>query len=352
MPESILNENAAPVSLFTHINSAHCENGATTALLVNAGITLSEPLIFGIGSGLFFSHMPFIKLQGLPVTSFRPLPGAIFRRATRLLGVRVGMRTFSSPEAAMEALDRNLAKGIPTGCLVGVFHLPYFPPHYRFHFNAHNLVVYGKEGDRYLISDPVMQHPTTLTREELARVRFAKGTAAPRGRMYWLESLPSEIPLHRAIIRGIRRNTYEMLKIPLPFFGVKGIRYLARRIRKWPEKLGARKAALNLGQVVRMQEEIGTGGAGFRYMYAAFLSEASKILNDPELKKEALEMNRIGDLWRDFAVEAARVCKNRRSQDLEKSYAALSSRLLEIAAAEESLFLRLRHRMATYPAPV
>lgn len=252
----------------------------------------------------------------------------------------------------MEALDQNLAKGIPTGCLVGVFHLPYFPPHYRFHFNAHNLVVYGKEGDRYLISDPVMQQPTSLTREELARVRFAKGTAAPRGRMYWLESLPSEIPLRRAIIKGIRRNAYDMLKIPLPFFGVKGIRYLARRLRQWPKKLGERRAALNLGQVVRMQEEIGTGGAGFRYMYAAFLSEASKILNDPELKKEALEMNRIGDLWRDFAIEAARVCKNRQSQDPEKSYGNLSRRLLEIADAEESLFRRLRRRVAAYPGPV
>lgn len=217
MPETVFNESPAPVGLFKHINSAHCENGATTALLVNAGIELSEPLIFGIGSGLFFSHMPFIKLHGLPVTSFRPLPGAIFRRATKLLGVRVGMRTFASPRAAMEALDLKLAKGIPTGCLVGVFHLPYFPPHYRFHFNAHNLVVYGREGDRYFISDPVMQHTTVLTREELARVRFAKGTAAPRGRMYWIESLPSELPLRRAVIKGIRRNTYDMLKIPLPF---------------------------------------------------------------------------------------------------------------------------------------
>lgn len=130
-----------------------------------------------------------------------------------------------------------------------------------------------------------------------------------------------------------------------------GIRFLARRVSRWPEKLGVRGAALNLGQVVRMQEEIGTGGAGFRYMYAAFLSEASKILNDPELKKEALEMNRIGDLWRDFAVEAARVCKNRQVQNLKESYAGISRQLLEIADAEEALFQRLRCRMAAYPNP-
>ena len=33
-----------------------------------------------------------------------------------------------------------------------------------------------------------------------------------------------------------------------------------------------------LGNIVRMQEEIGTGGGGFRFMYAAFLQEAGDVL--------------------------------------------------------------------------
>lgn len=348
MPEAVLKSKAASSVTFSHINSAHCENGAATALLVNAGLSISEPLIFGIGSGLFFSHMPFIKLHGLPVTSFRPLPGVIFRRAARRLGIRVRVKTFSSPEAAMKALDLNLDKGIPTGCLVGVYHLPYFPPHYRFHFNAHNLVVFGRKENTYMISDPVMQQPTTLTREELARVRFAKGTAAPKGRMYWVEKIPSRIPLENAILEGIRKTTYDMLRIPMPYFGVKGIRYLARKIRLWPKRMDARKAALHLGQVVRMQEEIGTGGAGFRYMYAAFLSEASRILNDRELKDLALEMNRIGDKWRDFAVQAARICKNRGGESLLLDYERVSGMLSETADAEEVFFVRLRGWVNTF----
>ena len=68
------------------------------------------------------------------------------------------------------------------GCQVGVYYLTYFPKEYRFHFNAHNMIVFGKEGDRYLISDPVMETPTLLTEYELQRVRFAKGALAPRGR--------------------------------------------------------------------------------------------------------------------------------------------------------------------------
>ena len=49
-------------------------------------------------------------------------------------------------------------------------------------------------------------------------------------------------------------------------------------MKRWPKKLGDKKASLYLGQVVRMLEEIGTGGAGFRFIYAAFLQESAKIL--------------------------------------------------------------------------
>ena len=69
-----------------------------------------------------------------------------------------------------------------------------------------------------------------------------------------------------------------MLKTPLPVAGVGGIGFLADRLEKWPTKLGERNAALHVGQLIRMQEEIGTGGAGFRFMYAAFLQEAAPLL--------------------------------------------------------------------------
>ena len=60
---------------------------------------------------------------------------------------------------------------------------------------------------------------------------------------------------------------------PIPIVGIKGIRYTRRRlVRKWPKTKGVKKANHYLGQIVRMQEEIGTGGGGFRYIYAAFLT--------------------------------------------------------------------------------
>ena len=69
-----------------------------------------------------------------------------------------------------------------------------------------------------------------------------------------------------------------MLKIPLPIFGVRGIRYLAERTIKSGEKMGFVEACRQLANIVRMQEEVGTGGAGFRYMYAAFLAGSRRTV--------------------------------------------------------------------------
>ncbi len=81
-----MSENAHTID-FDHKQAAHCENGVTSNLLRFYQIKLSEPMVFGIGSGLFFSYMPFMKLNDLPVVSFRPWPGMIFNRITKRLGL-------------------------------------------------------------------------------------------------------------------------------------------------------------------------------------------------------------------------------------------------------------------------
>ncbi len=324
---------------FQHKMAAHCENGSTVNLLRHQGIELSEPLVFGIGSGCFFSYMPFYRVNGMPVISFRNLPGIIFRRSTGKLGVEIEKMKFRNREKAMEQLDSLISRGIPVGLLVGVFNLTYFPPEYRFHFNAHNMVVIGKEDDKYYISDPVMEHIETLSYKDLQRVRFAQGSYPSKGRMYWITKKPQHIDLENAIRRGIKKNCEDMLRIPVPLFGVKGIRYIAARIKNWDTKYGQQKAALLLGNFIRMLEEIGTGGAGFRFMYAAFLQEAAGKLNIPDLKDLSLEMTSIGDNWRTFASHGA---KNLRNRGVAATpYPDLSELLKGIADREEKVFRAL-----------
>lgn len=324
---------------FVHHQSAHCENGVASNLLKFHGINISEPMVFGIGSGLFFFYLPLLKVNHAPAISYRPMPGFIFNKAAKRLGIKVKRVKFSNPQSAQKALEENLKNNIPSGLQVGVYNLTYFPDEYRFHFNAHNLVVYGKKDDTFLISDPVMETVTTLTEKELEKVRFAKGALAPKGQMYYPVNIPTDLDWETAIKKGIKNTCNDMLA-PVPIVGVAAMRFLARSIRKWPVKKGVKVANHYLAQMVRMQEEIGTGGGGFRFIYAAFLQEAAVVLKNDSLKELSAEMTIIGDLWRDFAVNAARVYKNRSNQT--DVYNSLADELVHISNLEEAFFKKLK----------
>ena len=328
---------------YKHLQTAHCENGVTTGLLKHHGLDfVTEPLIFGLGSGIFYIHIPFLMINNGPAISYRNMPGWIFSRASKALGVKVNRRKFSSEKEAIVYLDKQLSIGNPVGCQVGVYHLPYFPPEYRFHFNAHNLVVFGKENGRYLVSDPVMETVTSLTEEEMLKVRFAKGPLAPKGQVYYPENIKpvSNEQIKKAIASAIKRSIFEMLYLPGPIVGVDGIKYTAKQIRGWREKLGPKKAALYLGQIVRMQEEIGTGGGGFRFLYAAFLEQASDYIANDNLLKISDDFTKVGDMWRASAINMGRIYKGRLNE--QKDFEESANMLIEISEIEKEAFKKLK----------
>jgi hypothetical protein len=316
-------------------------------LLTHQGIPISEAMAFGMGGGLFFGYLPFIRINGLPLVTYRAAAGHILRQIGAISGVQMVEKRFRNQDAAMAELDQALAVGIPVGLQTGVFWLPYFPRALRFHFNAHNLVVYGKEGDEYLISDPVFPQPVRCPANDLARARFASGALAPKGKMYYLTQTPARLEYKPLIVKGIQSVCKMMLTVPFPLIGVKGIRFLANRLVRWPQRLGQERADLHLGHVVRMQEEIGTGGGGFRFMYAAFLQESAEVMQAPLLHDCAASLTTAGDTWREFAAIAARVCKGRAHPD--DSYPAMAACINRCAALEEKVFTELRQWARQHP---
>jgi hypothetical protein len=327
---------------FKHLQSAHCENGVTRSLLKNIGVTqITEPMAFGIGSGLFFVYIPLLKINNGPVIAFRTMPGLIFKRTCKALGIEVIRKKFNSKEQAQIFLDDCLAGGHPVGCQVGVYYLPYFPKEYRFHFNAHNLIIYGKKDDNYLVSDPVMEFETSLSSYELERVRFAKGALSPKGQIYYPKqgAVVTDAQIKKAIVSGIKKNCSSMLQPIVPIVGVKGIKFTGNKIKKWRDKLGVKKAGLYLAQLVRMQEEIGTGGGGFRYIYAAFLQEAHAYHPIDELLEISAIFTDAGDLWRTAAVQAAGIYKGRIGS--QEDFNVMGDYLIEIAEIEKKAFTAL-----------
>ena len=302
---------------FIHRQSAHCESGVMSSLLTHQSLSVSEPMAFGLSAALSFALIPFVKLSGLPLIAYRMPPRSIIKGLQKPLGMRMRFATFRDAEKGMDALDQQLAQGRLVGLQTSVFWLPYFPEGMRFHFNAHNLLVYGREGDDYLISDPVFETPVRCDRAALMKARFAKGALAAKGLMYFPEQLPTAINYEKQIPIAIRRNLHIMTKAPVPFVGVRGIRRMGKQLIKLASDPAKQQhyLPLYLGHIVRMQEEIGTGGAGFRFMYAAFLRESAKLLNNAELKVAATAMTEAGDHWRLFALRASKMCKGREPMD-------------------------------------
>jgi hypothetical protein len=312
----------------------------TVALLRHVGLPLTEPLAFGVGSGIFFGHLPWFKVAGIPLTTFRAFPGSIFAKVCRRLGVSYARRRWLSAKRGMAFLDRMLTNGHPVGLQANIFWLDYFPRAFRSQFNGHNLIAVDRTPTGYTLSDPLLEAPVSCDVENLRRARFARGPLAPRGLLYYPLVVRESPNRAKAVWAGIRETSSRMLRVPVPIFGVRGIRFLAREVARWPARLkNGDTARAWLGNVVRMQEEVGTGGAGFRFMYAAFLQEASELTQSDRLARCAEMMTCAGDRWRDFAVEVARICRN--SSGSAADYARAGQVLLECAELEEQLFRSL-----------
>ncbi len=330
---SMINES------FQHRHAAHCESGVASTLLTHHGVSLSEAMAFGLASALSFAYLPFVKLTGFPLIAYRMPPKSILKGMVKPFKMRFHFETFRDQQKGMHRLDELLAQGHIVGIQTSAFWLPYFPADMRFHFNAHNLIVYGKEGNDYLISDPVAEDPQRCDAESLRKARFATGLMAPKGLLYYPEEIRQKEVTAEAIRRAIKKTVRVMLG-PVPIVGVRGIRMLANKVARLDP---AEKLSLNyVGHIVRMQEEIGTGGAGFRFLYAAFLQEAAEITGIAELKVLAERLNEIGDGWREFALKAVRMIKGREAFDPRLRADMLRSQ----AEREKEFFLALKRAIA------
>ena len=327
---------------FVHAHASHCESGVMSSLVRHHGLPMSEAMAFGLASGLLFAYLPFMRINGLPLVAYRIPPRGIIKRLNKDLGFGMRFETFREPAEGTRRLNQLLDEGKLVGLQSSVFWLPYFPPDLRFHFNAHNLLVYGREGDEYLISDPVVETVVRCARADLEKARFAKGLLAPRGLLYYATARPAAPDWAKLGKRALKRVTNTMLRTPLPFVGVRGIRLLARQVERLADDAHARMYA---GNIVRMQEEIGTGGAGFRFLYASFLQELAERTGYRPLEGLATQLVEVGDRWREFALAAARMIRGRDRFD----GGTLAGHLRALAEDEKKFFSELDAAQRAWP---
>jgi hypothetical protein len=324
---------------FKHKMAAHCESGTVAAMLGHAGLEISEPMVFGVSGGIFFGYLRTPALS-FPMFVTRSQPGKIRKNIAKRLGVDFVCRTFRNPQKAQAQLDSLLDQGQPVAVQVDMFNMDYIPSYMKVHFNGHFVTVIGKENGAYTVSDCYHPQVAQVSISSMQKGRFAHGELAPKGLMFYPRTVPSSPDLRAPILKGIKEACFNMLRIPIPFLGVKGIRFFAKKLPEWPKL--ARDPEYLSHQVMMISvilEDRGTGGAGFRFMYATFLQQAAQVLGRDDFAEMSKEMMAIGDKWREISLFAARIGKNR---DLGRErLQELSSMIMQRADDEERFFKKL-----------
>ena len=327
------------INEFTHSQFAHCESGVVSTLLSHYGLKVSEPMAFGMTSTLSFVFLPIIKLNNMPLIAYRDLPKNIVKNIEKILGIKVFKKQYKDIlEANLELTRLVEEENKLVGLQTSVFYLPYMPENMRFHFNAHNLLVYGKDGKNFKISDPVFEDVVECSEKDLTKARFAKGVFAPKGFIYYPTYIPKNIDFSAILRKSIKKNAKSMLT-PFPYAGIKGMKKLAKAIEKLQNKKDERYIKNYLTHIVRMQEEIGTGGGGFRFLYAAFLQESKEFgLDNKKLQKASELIVESGDTLRLFALKCVESAKK-----IEKFNAKeISEVLIKASTLEEEAFKILK----------
>ncbi|MFI6909035.1 BtrH N-terminal domain-containing protein [Nonomuraea sp. NPDC050394] len=255
--------------------TAHCETSALGVLLRHQGADLSEPMLFGLGSGL-----GFIYWQGFVGGRIKPmeLTGNLARR----LGLDLVVRETTSPRKGWENVRAALESGLPVGLQLDSFHLEYFTTKVR--FGGHVVAMYGYDGERaYLVDTGQQGGAVTTSLESLAAARAERGPMTARHLSFTLTGRPGD--LAAAIGPAIRANAAGFLAAPIANFGHRGIAKTADLVERLPPETGM------------LMERAGTGGALFRNLYRDFLAECLTIAEDPALRRAHTMYAAIAPMW-------------------------------------------------------
>ena len=301
----------------------HCETGVLANMLEYYGYQVSEPMAFGIGGGMYFLYFPKLRTSDatgtFPLVVLRTKPTEILRKYTQRMHIGYHEQTFGKDVFKAErALDELVAKNIPAGVVVNLLGVKYLNDlGFSVDYNGHHMTVIGKEGTQYIIADVDEKLPNddyqVLEAAAMRSVRFRSGISAPHGRMFYFDPLPAGFPettiLKAAIVDGLKETCKNMLSIPMPWFGCKGIHFYAKQMRKWPKKISDEEIDKYLYAHYRLIEQAGTGGSGYRYIYSDFLKEAAELFQSEALVKSSEIMRKAADSWRVFTLNGSRHIK-------------------------------------------
>lgn len=309
----------------------------------------TEEMLFGLGGGLGFSYWVF-DYSHLP----SPMMSVGFRRfgwegfdlafvddmCTRA-GAHVEVRETSSRAKAARELGQVLDERRPPVITADWGKLPGSPMPDDMEYLPHVLTVCGRRRGKFLLDD-LTPEPRTISPEDLAVARAAVRSVHHRVRLL----SPARPPANpeEALYDAFADCAASLLEPDRPNSGLAALQKWSRMVASCGETKAWRsvfdtpeRLASALAWTYRWIE-IGTGGGGFRPMYARFLTEAADVLHTRQLRGLAATYRGLGKRWTALAKEVRKLSE--RPEEARDTLDSLAERLEtlhadELVAAEE-----------------
>jgi hypothetical protein len=315
----------------------HCETTAVGNLLQHCGLTLSEPMLFGIGEGLNFIYWDS-KQMGFPFLGGRCKQDVLTENIAKRLNVILEAKQTSSKAKAWEFVKSNIDKGIPVGLKLDSYFLEYFE--HKIHFAGHYVTMYGYDEKFGYLVDGKAQVKSSLS--SIAKARNYKGPMSSPNRAFTITATDKLPDMENTIACAINQNAEQYLNPPIQNISFKGIRKTANVITKWFERPGMTPQLII--QAGYLMDEGGTGGALFRNMYRDFLKECVNLYPDMGLHEAYLKFTEIAPMWRKVSNLICSAGENSNEQQLREA----SKILFDIASLEEEAMKLLFENTAVF----
>ncbi|WP_331772128.1 BtrH N-terminal domain-containing protein (plasmid) [Embleya sp. NBC_00888] len=275
----------------------HCETTALGVLLRHQGLDLSEPMLFGLGSGLSFIYWDGKNL-GFPFLGGRVKPFELTRNLAERLDLELLVQETTSPRKAWENVVAAIDAGRPVGLQLDSYHLDYFGS--KVHFGAHVVAMYGYDDhDAHLVDTDQQGGAVSTSLISLARARAARGPMTARHRSFTL-TVPENPPsVQDLVIPAITACAQAFLNPPIANLGHRGIEKAGKSIPGWRRRTDAPRR--DLPQAAVLMEKAGTGGALFRNLYRDFLAECAQWIDSGHLRTGLGLYTEAAILWTEAA---------------------------------------------------
>jgi hypothetical protein len=282
----------------THVSGKHCSSTAIADLVRFHHFDWSEEFCFGVGGGLGITYLKTPSSSPTRLLHTRSL--GYEKRFFNAIGVDgFSWLSADTEEESEQQLLCALNEGRPALLLSDIFYLHYFNS--SSHFPGHGIMVWGydKNNKAFFVTDTERKHIECVPFADMRKARVSKTPPfICNGDFFAPQHLTKPTDLQTLCKLAIRENAVRLLDSTDHSSGLSALDTLINDLDNWSE---SDDWQWNCRFAYQTIEKRGTGGSGFRKMYAQFLSEASQHVDSIKTLMLESKMIECAECWHDLS---------------------------------------------------